>query len=46
MALLILLAPSGVEITPVLPWEEKSFRTRLSEGKQMLESKRLNEKEI
>ena len=31
---------------PVLPGEEKSFRMRLSEGKQILESKRLNEKEI
>ena len=30
----------------VLPWEEKSFRMRLSEGKQILESKRLNKKEI
>ena len=30
----------------VLPWEEKSFRMRLSEGKQILESKRLKEKEI
>ena len=26
--------------------EEKSFRMRLSEGKQILESKRVNEKEI
>ena len=31
---------------PVLPWEEKSFRMRLSEGKQILERKRLKEKEI
>ncbi|MFR5790783.1 MAG: hypothetical protein ACLUFA_10425 [[Clostridium] leptum] len=31
---------------PVLPWEEKSFHMRLSEGKQILERKRLNEKEI
>ena len=46
MALLILLAPSGVEITPGSTVGRKSFRTRLSEGKQILESKRLNEKEI
>ena len=31
---------------PVLPGEEKSFSMRLSEGKQILERKRLNEKEI
>ncbi|RGQ42776.1 hypothetical protein DWY99_04270 [[Clostridium] leptum] len=31
---------------PALPWEEKNFPMRLSEGKQILESKRLNEKEI
>ena len=39
------LGPSGVEITPGSA-VEKSFRMRLSEGKQILESKRLNEKEI
>ena len=31
---------------PVEPGEEKSFSMRLSEGTQILESKRLNEKEI
>ena len=41
------LVPSGEEITP---WfyrgKKKSFRMRLSEEKQIFESKRLNEKEI
>ncbi len=40
------MVPSGEEIPPVLPGEEKSFRMRLSEGKQILERKRLNEKGI
>ena len=40
------LVPSGEEIPPGSTGERKSFRMRLSEGKQILESKRLNEKEI
>ena len=41
------MVPSGEEIPPgSTGGEEKSFRMRLSEGKQILESKRLNEKEI
>ena len=31
---------------PVLPGEENSFSMRLSEGKQIVESKHLNEKKI
>ena len=39
--------PSGEEITPrFYRGKEKSFPMRLSEGKQILERKRLNEKEI
>lgn len=47
MGCVFLLVLSGVEITPRFYWgKKKSFRMRLSEGKQILESKRLNEKEI
>ena len=42
----LFLVPSGEGIPPVLPGVEKSFPMRLSEGKQILERKRLNEKEI
>ena len=44
---LFILVPSSVEINPrFYRGKEKSFRMRLSEGKQILERKRLNEKEI
>ena len=39
------LVPSGVEINPGSTGG-KSFSMRLPEGKQILERKRLNEKEI
>ena len=40
------LVPSGEKITPWFYRGKKSFRMRLSEEKQIFESKWLNEKEI
>ena len=41
------LAPSGVEINPrFYRGKKNSFSMRLSEGKQILESKHLSEKEM